>query len=105
LNDNCIVDVEVVCLECIYISMFGVCTKLMENDVVVVKLWMISWLNVVVVVMECVVDELMHWVFIMLEQNEFNITLKNFDDNKVLKNCQLDMLIFVQVYRTIDKFF
>jgi len=23
-------------------SMFGVCTKLMENDVVVVKLWMIS---------------------------------------------------------------
>jgi len=55
--------------------------------------------------MECVVDELMHWVFIMLEQNEFNITLKNFDDNKVLKNCQLDMLIFVQVYRTIDKFF
>jgi len=40
-----------------------------------------------------------------LEQNVFNITLKSFDDNKVLKNCQLDMLIFVQVYRTIDKKF
>jgi len=42
---------------------------------------------------------------ILLEQNVFNITLKSFDDNKVLKNCQLDMLIFVQVYRTIDKKF
>ena len=41
----------------------------------------------------------------VLEQNEFNITRKSFDDNKVLKNCQLDMLIFVQVYRTIDKNF
>jgi len=42
----------------------------------------------------------------LLKQNEFNITLKSFDDNKVLKNnCQLDMLIFVQVYRTIDKYF
>jgi len=40
-----------------------------------------------------------------LEQNEFNITLKSFDDNKVLKNCQLDMLIFVQVYMTLDKNF
>jgi len=41
----------------------------------------------------------------MLEQNVFKITLKSFYDNKVLKNCQLDMLIFVQVYRTIDKNF
>ena len=41
----------------------------------------------------------------MLEQNVFNIILKSFDDNKVLKDCQLDMLIFVQVYRTIDKNF
>ena len=41
----------------------------------------------------------------LLEQNEFNITLKSFDDNKVLKNCQLNMLIFVQVYMTIDKKF
>jgi len=40
---------------------------------------------------------------ILLEQNLFNITLKSFDDNKVLKNCQFDLLIFVQVYRTIDK--
>jgi len=40
--------------------MFGVCTKLMNNDVVVVKLWMISGLNVIVVFMGCVVDELMH---------------------------------------------
>jgi len=36
-------------------------------------------------------------------QNVFNITFKSFNDNKVLKNCQLDMLIFVQVYKTIDK--
>jgi len=48
-------------------SMFGVCTNLLENDVVVVELWMISLLNVVVVVMECVVDELMHWVFIIVD--------------------------------------
>jgi len=42
---------------------------------------------------------------VMLEQNVFNITLKSFDDNKILKNCQFDLLIFVQVYRTIDKKF
>jgi len=41
----------------------------------------------------------------LLEQNVFNITLKSLDDNKVLKNCQLDMLIFVQVYRTVEIFF
>jgi len=41
----------------------------------------------------------------VLEQNEFKITLKSFDDNKVLKNYQLDMLIFVQVHRSIDKNF
>jgi len=33
------------------------------------------------------------------------LPLESFDDNKVLKivNFQLDMLIFVQVYKTIDK--
>jgi hypothetical protein len=37
--------------------------KLMMNDVVVVRLRMNSWLDVVVVVVvKCVVDELMHWV-------------------------------------------
>jgi len=41
----------------------------------------------------------------LLEQNVFNITLKSFDINKVLKNCQLALLIFDQVYRTIDKNF
>ena len=41
----------------------------------------------------------------LLEQNEFSIILKSFDDNKVLKNCQLNMLIFVQVYKTMDKIF
>jgi len=67
LNDNCVVDVEFACLKCIYMVMFGVCTKLMKNDVVVVKLWMISWLNVVVVVVVgCVVDELMNWMFIIV---------------------------------------
>jgi len=38
----------------------------------------------------------------MLEQNEFKQCLLRFDDNKVLK-VQLDMLISVQVCRTIDK--
>jgi len=37
-----------------------------------------------------------------LEQNVFNVTTLSFDDNKVLK-IQLNMLIFVQVCRTIDK--
>jgi len=32
------------------------------------------------------------------------LPFESFDDNKVLKNCQLDMLIFVQVYKTVDKF-
>jgi len=36
-----------------------------------------------------------------LEQNVFSIVTLSFDDNKVLKS-QLDMLIFVQVCRTID---
>jgi len=31
------------------------------------------------------------------------LPLESFDDNKVLKNCQLDMLIIVQVCRTIYK--
>jgi len=48
-------------------GVFCVCVKLMLNEVVVVKLWMISWLNVVVVVMGCVVDELMHWVFLFID--------------------------------------
>jgi len=38
--------------------------------------------------------------FCMLEQNVFNIKTLSFDDNKLLKS-QLDMLIFVQVCRTI----
>jgi len=53
-------------LKCIYMSMFGFCAKLMKNDVVIANLWMISWLNVVVVI-RCVVDELMHWVFIFMD--------------------------------------
>jgi len=53
--------------KCIYVGMFCVCVKLMKNEVVVVELWMISWLYVVVVVvLGCVVDELMHWVFIIV---------------------------------------
>jgi len=31
------------------------------------------------------------------------LPFESFDDNKVLKDCQLDMLIFVHVYRTIGK--
>jgi len=37
----------------------------------------------------------------LLEQNVFNIVSLSFDDNKVLK-VQLDMLIFIQVCKTID---
>jgi len=37
----------------------------------------------------------------VLEQNVFNIATLSFDDNNVLK-VQLDMLIFVQVYKTIN---
>jgi len=33
------------------------------------------------------------------------LRLKVLSDNKLLKNCLLDMLIFVQVYRTIENFF
>jgi len=36
----------------------------------------------------------------VLEQNVFNIATLNFDDNKVLK-VQFDMLIFVQVCKTL----
>jgi len=38
-----------------------------------------------------------------LEQNVFDNTTLSFDDNKVLKKCQSDMLIFFQVCRIIDK--
>jgi len=37
----------------------------------------------------------------LLEQNVFNIVTLGFDDNIVLK-VQLDMLIFVQVCKTVD---
>jgi len=50
--------------KCVYVVMFCVCVKLIKNEVVVVELWMISWLFVVV--LGCVVDELMHWVFIIV---------------------------------------
>jgi len=52
--------------KCIYMSMFYFCVKLMKNEVVVVELWMVSWL-IVVVVLGCVVDELMHWVFMLVD--------------------------------------
>ena len=42
-------------------GMLCFCVKLMKNEVVVVELSMSSLLDVVVVVMECVVDELMDW--------------------------------------------
>jgi len=45
----------------IYVGMFLFLWKLMNNEVMVVELWVNSWLLVVGVVLECVVDELMHW--------------------------------------------
>jgi hypothetical protein len=38
------------------------CAKLIMNEVVVVELLMNLCSNVVVVILTCVVDELMHWV-------------------------------------------
>jgi len=38
-----------------------------------------------------------------LEQNVFENDTLSFDDNKGVKKCQLDMLTFVQLCRTIDK--
>jgi len=43
-------------------------------------------------------------ILVVLEQNVFDNATLSFDDNKGIKICQLDMLIFVQVCRTIDKF-
>jgi len=42
----------------IYVGMLCFCVKLMNNEVVVVELWVNSWLFVVDVVLEHVVDEL-----------------------------------------------
>ena len=42
------------------------CVKLMNNEVVVVGLWVNSWLFVVDVVLEHVVDELISWVFLFV---------------------------------------
>jgi len=40
---------------------------------------------------------------VLLEQNMFDNATLSFDDNKGIKKCQLNMLIFVQVCKTIDK--
>jgi len=45
-----------------YVGMLCFCVKLMKNEVVVVELWVNSWLFVVDVVLEHVVDELISWV-------------------------------------------
>jgi len=41
------------------------------------------------------------WDLVMLEQNVFNVVTLSFDDYNVLK-FHLDMLIIVQVCRTMD---
>ena len=46
----------------VYMNMMCFCVKLMMNEVVVVELLMKSCSSVVVVVLTCFVDELMHWV-------------------------------------------
>ena len=58
MNDNCVVDVEFACLKVIYVGILCFCVKLMKIEVVVVELWVNSWLFVVDVVLEHVVDEL-----------------------------------------------
>jgi len=49
-------------LKVIYVSMLCFCVKLVNNEVVVVGLRVNSWLFVVDVVLEHVVDELISWV-------------------------------------------
>jgi len=46
----------------IYVGILCFCVKLINNEVVVVGLWVNSWLFVVDVVLEHVVDELISWV-------------------------------------------
>jgi len=62
LNDNCVVDVEFACLKVIYVGILCFCVKLMNNEVVVVGLWVNTWLFVVDVVLEHVVDAWIQWV-------------------------------------------
>jgi hypothetical protein len=49
-------------LKWVDMNMMSFCMNLMMNNVVVVRLMMNSCSNVVVGVLTCVVDELMHWV-------------------------------------------
>jgi hypothetical protein len=49
-------------LKWVDMNMMSFCMKLMMNNVVVVRLRKNSCSNIVVVVLTCVVDELMHWV-------------------------------------------
>jgi len=49
-----------------YVGMLCFCVKLIKNEVVVVELWVDSWLFVVDVVLKHVVDELTQWVFLFV---------------------------------------
>jgi len=49
-----------------YVGMLWFCVKLIKNEVVVVELWVDSWLFVVDVVLKHGVDELTQWVFIFV---------------------------------------
>jgi len=51
-----------------YVGMLCFCVKLMKNEVVVVELWVDSWLFVVDVVLKHVVDELTQWVFLFVNR-------------------------------------
>jgi len=50
----------------IYVGILCFCVKLMNNEVVVVGLWVNSWLFVVDVVLEHVVDEFISWVSLLV---------------------------------------
>jgi len=45
-----------------YVAILCFCVELMMNEVVVVELWVNSWLFVVDVVLEHVIDEMIQWV-------------------------------------------
>jgi len=51
----------------IYVGILCFCVKLMNYEVVVVELWVNSWLFVVDVVLEHIVDESIQWVSLFVK--------------------------------------
>jgi len=70
-------------------------------------LWVSSWLDVVVVVMECVVDELMHWVFIVMDWwckilSCWNFYENGFEMNKFILLSRIKLSMMRLMYKWLD---